>query len=125
MRDALFNYLCLLGWSPGDDREKMSVEELIEAFTLERIISSPGQFDMNKLLNMNGLYMAELSPTEFLQSVYDEAVKQGWGDSIESTVLFEQVAELLHSNPHSDIQLIACLALIIVRMLARFVGESH
>ena len=95
---ALFNYLSLLGWSPGDDREKMTKEEMIEAFTLERVKSSPAQFDVNKLLNMNGMYMAELSPLGFLQAVYDETIKQGWGDNISSNTLFENVAELLQSR---------------------------
>ena len=98
LSDALFNYLSLLGWSPGDDREKMTKQEMIEAFTLERVKSSPAQFDTNKLLNMNGMYMAELSHISFLQSVYDEAVKQGWGDSVSSNALFEEVAGLLQSR---------------------------
>jgi glutamyl-tRNA synthetase len=96
--DALFNYLSLLGWSPGDDREKMTRQEMIEAFTLERVKSSPAQFDVNKLLNMNGMYTAELSRIRFLQTVYDEVIKQGWGDSITSTALFEDVAELFQSR---------------------------
>ncbi len=98
LSEALFNYLSLLGWSPGDDREKMTKQEMIESFTLDRVKSSPAQFDFTKLLNMNGMYMAELSPLNFLQTVYDEAVKQGWGDSITSTVLFEDVAKLLQSR---------------------------
>ncbi|PYR69649.1 MAG: glutamate--tRNA ligase, partial [Acidobacteria bacterium] len=45
LRDALVNFLALLGWSPGDDRELMSREELIEAFTLEGITGSNAIFD--------------------------------------------------------------------------------
>ncbi|MFH0898875.1 MAG: glutamate--tRNA ligase family protein, partial [bacterium] len=52
--DALFNYLSLLGWSPGDNREKMSRKEMIEAFSLDRVKSAPAQFDIVKLQNMNG-----------------------------------------------------------------------
>jgi glutamyl-tRNA synthetase len=96
--EALFNYLSLLGWSPGDDREKMTKQEIIDAFSLERIKSSPAQFDENKLLNVNGMYMAELSQISFLQTTYDETIKQGWGNSISSTALFEGVAELLQSR---------------------------
>lgn len=62
---ALFNYLALLGWSPGDDREKMSREELIEAFTIERALCSPAQFDIKKLTNMNGAYIAGMDPADF------------------------------------------------------------
>jgi glutamyl-tRNA synthetase len=63
--DALFNYLTLLGWSPGDDREIMTREEMIEAFTLERCQSSAAQVDLKKLTWMNGEYMLKLSDEEF------------------------------------------------------------
>ena len=58
--EALFNYLCLLGWSPGDDREIMSREEVIDAFDLSRINRSAAVFDMKKLFWLNGRYIAEL-----------------------------------------------------------------
>jgi glutamyl-tRNA synthetase len=64
--EALFNYLALLGWSPGDDREKMTRQEMIEAFLLERVKSSPAQFDGNKLNNMNGAYIAEMPFADFM-----------------------------------------------------------
>ncbi|MDF7801995.1 glutamate--tRNA ligase [Pontiellaceae bacterium B1224] len=63
--DALFNYLALLGWSPGDDREVMTRKEMIEAFTLERCQSSAAQVDLRKLTWMNGEYMLKLSREEF------------------------------------------------------------
>ncbi len=66
LSEALYNYLALLGWSPGDDREKMTRDEMIEAFTLERVKSAPAQFDINKLNNMNGLYIAEMPADDFL-----------------------------------------------------------
>ena len=71
--DALFNYLALLGWSPGDDREKMTRQEMIEAFTLEKVKSSPAQFDTRKLLNMNGMYIAEMSFADFLAEALEFA----------------------------------------------------
>jgi len=54
---ALYNYLALLGWSPGDDREILSKEEMIEAFTMERLNASAAIFDREKLLWMNGQYL--------------------------------------------------------------------
>ena len=63
--DALFNYLALLGWSPGDDREVMTREEMVEAFTLERCQSSAAQVDLKKLTWMNGEYMLQLPSEEF------------------------------------------------------------
>jgi glutamyl-tRNA synthetase len=73
---ALFNYLALLGWSPGDDREKMSRSELIEAFTIERVRSAPSQFDINKLNNMNGLYLAEMELNEFISATHRFALEK-------------------------------------------------
>jgi len=58
--DALFNYLVLLGWSPGDDREVLAREEIAKLFTLDRVQSSPAKMDLQKLLWMNGEYMARL-----------------------------------------------------------------
>ncbi len=66
LAEALFNYLTLLGWSPGDDREKMTKAEMVESFRLERVKSAPAQFDLNKLQNLNGMYIAEMASADFL-----------------------------------------------------------
>ncbi len=58
--DALFNYLALLGWSPGDDREIMTRTALVEAFSLDRCLSSAARFDSKKLRWMNGEYIARM-----------------------------------------------------------------
>jgi len=55
---ALYNYLALLGWSPGDDREILSREEMIEHFTAERLLPSAAVFDHDKLAWMNAQYMS-------------------------------------------------------------------
>jgi glutamyl-tRNA synthetase len=55
--EALVNFLALLGWSPGDDREVMQLPELIEAFTLDRILKKAGVFDPKKLEWLNGKYL--------------------------------------------------------------------
>lgn len=95
--EALFNYLSLLGWSPGDDREKMSRKELIEAFTLERVKSSSAQFDMNKLGNMNGQYMAEMNPGLFTETTWQISESQGWTSGIDRSY-FAEVAKLMQSR---------------------------
>ena len=63
--DALFNYLALLGWSPGDDREIMTRDELVEAFELERCQSSAAQVDLKKLSWMNYEYILQVSELDF------------------------------------------------------------
>jgi len=64
LADALFNYLALLGWSPGGDREILSRAEMIELFDFGRVQSSPAQFDERKLLWMNGEYMRRMPLAE-------------------------------------------------------------
>jgi len=59
--EAMVNFLALLGWSPGDDREILSREDLIEAFSLEGVGKSGAIFDIEKLKWMNGLYLRSLS----------------------------------------------------------------
>ncbi|MDP1720744.1 MAG: glutamate--tRNA ligase [Candidatus Nanopelagicaceae bacterium] len=64
--EAICNYLALLGWSPGEDRENITMQELIELFTVERVNSSPARFDMKKLEAINGDKIRALSLEEFL-----------------------------------------------------------
>ncbi|MBW3660812.1 MAG: glutamate--tRNA ligase [Gemmatimonadetes bacterium] len=59
--DAFVNFLALLGWSPGDDREMMTREELVEAFTLERITGKSAVFDTDKLEWLNGQHLSAMS----------------------------------------------------------------
>jgi glutamyl-tRNA synthetase len=93
LAEALFNYLALLGWSPGGDREKMTKQEMIEAFTLERVKSAPAQLDSNKLLNMNGTYIAEMPFEKFVDYAGNFA-----GDFVNDKARFEQVARLMQSR---------------------------
>ncbi len=58
--EAMVNYLALLGWSPGDDREILTRDELIEAFDLERVSSNPAAFDTEKLTWLNNHYIQSL-----------------------------------------------------------------
>ena len=67
---AVRNYLCLLGWSPKDNREKIDVDEVIRIFDLKNIGRSSATFDPDKLHWLNGEYARELSDAEF----YDLAV---------------------------------------------------
>ena len=59
---ALVNYLALLGWSPGDDRELFRLDELERAFSLERLGRAGAVFDHRKLEWFNGQYIRMLSP---------------------------------------------------------------
>jgi len=65
--EAICNYLALLGWSPGDDRENITMAELCELFTVDKVHSSPARFDMKKLEAINGDKIRALTVDEFLQ----------------------------------------------------------
>ena len=62
---ALMNFLALLGWSFDDKTTIMSRDELIERFSLDRVVSSPATFDYEKLDWLNGMYLRALSPDEY------------------------------------------------------------
>ena len=64
--EALINFLCLIGWSSGDDREVLSLAELLETFSVEGISTSPGKFDADKLLWMNGVYIRHLTADDLV-----------------------------------------------------------
>jgi glutamyl-tRNA synthetase len=63
--EAVRNYLCLLGWSPKDNREKLDADEIIRIFDLKNIGRSSATFDPDKLHWLNGEYAHELSDSEF------------------------------------------------------------
>jgi glutamyl-tRNA synthetase len=96
---ALFNYLSLLGWSPGDDREKMTREELVAAFTLDRVKSAPAQMDMRKLLDLNRQYVSDLPLDEFLAEVRRFLEDCDWAQSA-GEAYFRRVAALMQSRTH-------------------------
>ena len=65
--EALFNYLCLLGWSPPQEgKEIFSKEELIEIFDLKDVNSAPAVFSRDKLRWMNGVYIREVVDLDYL-----------------------------------------------------------
>jgi glutamyl-tRNA synthetase len=62
--EALLNFLALLGWHPGDDRELFSLDELVDAYSVERTAHSGAQFDLDKLAWFNGQHLRQLSAAE-------------------------------------------------------------
>ena len=66
LKEAVINYIALLGWSPGGEREIFSLEELIDAFSLEGLSKSSAVFDTEKLTWMNAQYIRALSKEAFI-----------------------------------------------------------
>lgn len=63
--EALFNYLLLLGWNPGDDREILTREEMVKLFELEKVHVTAAMFDPKKLAWMNGEYIKKIPAADF------------------------------------------------------------
>lgn len=65
--EAVRNYLCLLGWSPKDNREKIDIEEVVQLFELEKINRRNAAFDIDKCFWLNGQYIAQMSLDRFVE----------------------------------------------------------
>ena len=77
---ALVNFLALLGWSPGDDREFMEIEELVESFAIDRVVKKSAVFDQEKLQWLNGRHL-EHADAGALVPIVRETLLQARGDS--------------------------------------------
>src|SRR5688572_2110117 len=75
--EAVVNYLCLLGWSPKDNREKMALPEVIERFDLPQILRHNARFDMKKLQWLNGEYIRHMEKERYYRLGTDVLQKAG------------------------------------------------
>jgi glutamyl-tRNA synthetase len=75
--EAVVNYLCLLGWSPKDNREKLSLAEVIERFDLPQILRHNARFDFEKLLWLQGEYCRELPDDRFYELAVHTLARAG------------------------------------------------
>jgi glutamyl-tRNA synthetase len=75
--EAVNNYLCLLGWSPKDNREKLALEEVVERFDLPQILRHNAKFDFEKLLWLQGEYCRELPDDRFYEQCVHALAKAG------------------------------------------------
>ena len=77
LKEAIINFIALLGWSPGNDREFFTLEELVEAFDARGLNKSPAIFNMDKLTWFNTEYIRQLSFDRYLELVtpwFDQAL---------------------------------------------------
>jgi glutamyl-tRNA synthetase len=81
--EALMNFIALLGWSFDDHTTVMSRAELIERFSLERVVSSPATFDHEKLDWLNGVHLRALAPDEYVTVLLTWLHERGieWDDA--------------------------------------------
>lgn len=92
--EALLNYLMLLGWSPKNDREILSKDEIIKEFALDRINVAPAIFDQRKLEWMNGEYIRKLSVSDLKSKIKSQNSKI----KFESEKLLDEFVKLAQSR---------------------------
>jgi glutamyl-tRNA synthetase len=95
--DAMVNFLALLGWSPGDDREVMSVQEIVDAFSLDGISGGNAVLNPEKLDWMNGQYIARLAAPDLAEAVRPLLDDAGLGNAavVRDEHRFHRLLELL------------------------------
>jgi glutamyl-tRNA synthetase len=76
--EAVVNYLCLLGWSPKNNREKLSLAEAVEAFDLPQILRHNARFDLEKLTWLSGEYVRELGDDRFYELAVHALARAGF-----------------------------------------------
>lgn len=93
LREAIVNFVALLGWSPEEDREIFTLEELVKAFDYRRINKAPAVFDMVKLRWMNGEYMKAMDFDKFYEMAlpYIQEV-------IKKDMDFKRIAEMVKTR---------------------------
>ncbi len=102
LTEAVINYVALLGWSPGGEREIFSLEELVEVFDLKGISKSPAIFDIEKLRYFNSEYIRSMAPEKFVAVALPyirRAVKNENYDAAAIAALLQQRTELLTDIP--------------------------
>ena len=98
--EALRNFLGLMGWSIGGDREKFTLDEMVEAFDLDRVSTGEPVFDLVKLIDMNGQYLREMPAETVLQRLVEWRL---------SPAFMKQVLPLVHER---------------MKLLTDFVGQA-
>ncbi len=119
LKEAILNYIALLGWSPAGEREIYSLDELAEVFDLSGISKSSAIFDVDKLTWMNGEYIRALSQEEFLERAkpyLDAALKKEFDRAkiakliqprLETLTQIEEKVSFLNEMPDYSLELYA------------------
>jgi len=90
--EALFNYLLLLGWNPGDDREVLTRDEMVRLFELEKVHVAAAMFDPKKLEWMNGEYIKRMPQGDFVEEVKRRASEVAPGTQVRDDAWWNALA---------------------------------
>ncbi|MEX2526492.1 MAG: glutamate--tRNA ligase [Gemmatimonadota bacterium] len=90
--EAMVNFLALLGWNPGDEREVLNLEALTEAFSLERVGRKSAVFDLDKLAWLNGQHLS-LLPVERVEPVLTPLLEERLGEDEVRKIAFRSLCQ--------------------------------
>ncbi|MCX5398623.1 glutamate--tRNA ligase [Streptomyces sp. NBC_00102] len=109
--EAMVNYLMLLGWGPGGDREILPYEEMEQLFRIEDVNTSPAFFDVKKLTAFNGEYIRALAPEQFAAACapWLIAPHAPWDPAAFDTAVFEAAAPLAQTRLTVLSEITACV----------------
>lgn len=96
LSEALVNFICLLGWNPGGDREKLPLDEIVGLFDLPAVNQSNARFDEKKMAHMNMLYLLALAPEDFVARARDYFAQHGVSTGGADDTFVAEVLALAH-----------------------------
>ncbi|OGJ51198.1 glutamate--tRNA ligase, partial [Candidatus Peregrinibacteria bacterium RIFOXYB2_FULL_32_7] len=94
IKEALINFVALLGWNPGTEQEIFSMQELIQAFDFSKVQKAGAVFDHEKLDWMNGKYLREMPFANLAKEIYKVLKEEDWFDLEENDEYFKKVLRL-------------------------------
>jgi glutamyl-tRNA synthetase len=99
--EALVNFLALLGWNPGDEREIMEMDELVREFDLDRVNSSNAVFDLKKLLWMNSKYLSMISFPRLIELLVPQMKHPEW----QNDPAFQKRVDLMRTRAQTILEI--------------------
>jgi glutamyl-tRNA synthetase len=116
LAEAMRNYLVLLGWGPPDQREILTVEEMIDEFRLEDVNVSPAYFDEKRLAHFNGVYIRAMPATEFVDRsrAFLETFDVPWRRDDFDDAAFEHLAPLVQERVSTLADVVPLVAFLFV-----------
>ena len=99
--EALVNFLALLGWNPGDEREIMALDELVREFDLDRVNSSNAVFDLKKLQWMNSKYLSMTPLPRVIEMLRPHLKHSDW----QNDSAFEKKVDLMRTRAQTILEI--------------------
>jgi glutamyl-tRNA synthetase len=96
--EAFVNYLALLGWAPGGNRELMPPDELVQLFDLAKVRKTAAQFDQRKLDWLNGQYLKRLAPAALAELLVPRLIAKGWFKADDDRAWLTRIAAVLQDR---------------------------